>query len=200
METRLIYFWHKNEKKISLKFILVFEPLRFRHTYPSFLLSKLASKLKLIQSVVRLSCYSQGPRVRLPRSQVSGSHVPASQVPKPRVPNLRAPGFQGVGFQSFSLRFPGPRSQVLILIYARKLHQIPFKYIFWSNYHLSNFFWTLWRQTNRYSIEQRVNLSTPSGYFYFFISFFCWNEINKKSSTRENMRKIRSSRLSLQLY
>ena len=33
----------------------------------------------------------------------------------------------------------------------------------------------------------------------FFLSFFCWNEINKKSS-REDTRKIRRSRLSLQLY
>ena len=33
----------------------------------------------------------------------------------------------------------------------------------------------------------------------FFLSFFCWNEINKKSS-REGTRKIRSSRISLQLY
>ena len=30
--TKLTYFWHKNEKKTSLKFIFVFEPLRFRHT------------------------------------------------------------------------------------------------------------------------------------------------------------------------
>ena len=77
--------------------------------------------------------------------------------------------------------------------------QILFKHIFWSNYHLSNFFWNLWRQTNRYS-SKKVNIWTPSGYFPFFISFFCWNEINKKSSMREDTRKIRSSRLSLQLY
>ena len=76
--------------------------------------------------------------------------------------------------------------------------QILFKHIFWSNYHLSNFFWNLWRQTNRYS-SKKVNIWTPSGYFPFFISFFCWNEINKKSS-REDTRKIRSSRLRQQLH
>ena len=70
--------------------------------------------------------------------------------------------------------------------------QILFKHIFWSNYHLQNFFWNLWRQTNRHS-SKKVNIWAPSGYFPFFISFFCWNEINKKSS-REDTRKIRSSR------
>ena len=39
----------------------------------------------------------------------------------------------------------------------------------------------------------------PSGYFLFYISFSCSNEINKKSS-REDTRKIRSSCLSLHLY
>ena len=70
-------------------------------------------------------------------------------------------------------------------------HEILFKHIFWSNYHLPNFFWNLWRQTNRYPCK-KVSIWTPSGYFPFFISFFCWNEINKKSS-REDTEKIRSS-------
>ena len=68
-----------------------------------------------------------------------------------------------------------------------------FKYIFWSNnYHLSNLFWNPWRQTNRYSSKE-VNIWAASGYFPFFIPFFCWNEIKKKSS-REDTKKIRSSR------
>ena len=179
MWTRLIYFWHKNEKKISsLKFIFVFEPLSFRLIYPSFLLSKLISKIKLIQSVVGVSCYYrvpgsdyQGPRCQGPMSQCHKSQGPWSQFQSPRVPNLKAPGSQGHGSQSFSLRVPGPRSQVLILDYARKPHQIPFKYIFWSNYHLSNFFWTLWRQTNRYSIEQRVNISSRQDISIFSFHF-----------------------------
>ena len=54
--TRLTYFWHKNEKKISLNFIFLFELLSFRHTYTSFLLSKLASQIKLIQSAEEVSC------------------------------------------------------------------------------------------------------------------------------------------------
>ena len=54
------------------------------------------------------------------------------------------------------------------------------KHIFWSNnYHLSNFFWNLWRQTNRYS-SKKVNVWASSGYFPFFISFFCWNHSHKK--------------------
>ena len=41
-------------------------------------------------------------------------------------------------------------------------------------------------------------LKLHQGISLFFISFFCWNEINKISS-REDMRKTRSSHLSLQL-
>ena len=77
--TRLTYFWHKNEKKISLNSIFVFESLRFRHTYPSFLLSKLPSQIKLIQSVVGVCCQSQCPRVPLPGSQGCKSQGPESQ-------------------------------------------------------------------------------------------------------------------------
>ena len=106
METRLTYIWHKNENKICLNFISVFEPLRFRHKYTSFL-SKLASQIKLIQSVVGVSCWSQGPRVSLPGSQVSGSHVPGWQVPRLMVP---VPESQGSSSQS--LRSQGPGSQV----------------------------------------------------------------------------------------
>ena len=39
-----------------------------------------------------------------------------------------------------------------------------------SNYHLSNFFWNLWRQTNWYSCK-KVNIWTPSGYFPFSFHF-----------------------------
>ena len=93
--TRLTYFWHKNEKKISLNFIFVFEPLRFRHTCPSFLLSKFASQIKLIQSVVGsvaslriLGSHFQGPGwqslvSRGPRVPSLGSHGPGSQVSGP---------------------------------------------------------------------------------------------------------------------
>ena len=64
-----------------------------------------------------------------------------------------------------------------------------FKYIFWSNnYHLSNLFWNPWRQTNRYSSKE-VNIWATSGYFPFFIPFFCWNEIKKKSSRHEKDQK-----------
>ena len=103
--TRFTYFWHKNEKKISLNFIFAFKPLRFRHACHSFLLSKYASQIKLIPSVVRSvaslrviwsnfqgpGCQcpvsqgprvpgSRGPRVLAPGSRVSGSHSPGSQV------------------------------------------------------------------------------------------------------------------------
>ena len=72
----------------------------------------------------------------------------------------------------------------------------PFKHIFWSSYHLSNFFWNIWQKANWCS-SKKVNIWTPSGYFLFFISYFHWNAINKNFS-RVDTRKIRSSRLSLQ--
>ena len=101
LRTRLTYFWYKNEKKISLNFIFVFELLRFWHTCSSFL-SKFASQIKLIQSVMGsvaslrvLGSYfrgpecqglvSQGPRVPGPGLMVPGSWVSESQGPGCRV-------------------------------------------------------------------------------------------------------------------
>ena len=39
-------------------------------------------------------------------------------------------------------------------------------------------------------LEKKVNIWTLPGYFPFFISFFCWNEISKKSSIKEHKRKM----------
>ena len=52
--TSLTYFWHKNERKISLNFIFVIESLRFRQTCHA--LSKFALEIKLIQSAAEVSC------------------------------------------------------------------------------------------------------------------------------------------------
>ena len=55
-------------------------------------------------------------------------------------------------------------------------HQILFKQIFWSNYHLSNFFWNLWRQTNRYA-NKEINIWTPTVCpFFHFIFLLKWNK------------------------
>ena len=74
-------------------------------------------------------------------------------------------------------------------------HQAPLKHIFWSNCHLSDFFWNLWGQTNRCS-SKKVNIWTLSGYFPFFISFFSWKwnkqEIFKRR-TRERSEAVTSS-------
>ena len=51
-------------------------------------------------------------------------------------------------------------------------------YIFWSNYHLSNFF-EIFDVKQIYSREKMQYLNSI-GVFPFF-SFFCWNEINKNS-------------------
>ena len=44
--------------------------------------------------------------------------------------------------------------------------------------------------SNKPILEKKVNIWTLSGYFPFFISFFCWNEISKKSSIKEDTRKM----------
>ena len=83
---------------------------------PSFLLSKFASQLKLIQSVVRVGILGICVTISMlrvlfsgfwvsefPESWESGSHVPESRVSGSRVSGLRV---------------PGPGSQVLILDYV----------------------------------------------------------------------------------
>ena len=99
LKTSLTYFWHKNEKKISQNFIFVFEPLPFRHTYPSFLLSKSASQVKfntICGGGQLLVTVSQGPIAGVP-----GARVPCTRVtsPKAKGPSSRVPGSQVSGSQ-----------------------------------------------------------------------------------------------------
>ena len=68
-------------------------------------------------------------------------------------------------------------------------HQIPFKHIFWSNYHLSNFFWKS-LMSNKSILERKSKYLNSMRVFPFFISFFCWNETTTKSSTKEDRRKM----------
>ena len=126
--TRLTYFWHKNEKKISLNFIFAFEPLRFRHACHSFLLSKYASQIKLIPSVVRsvaslrvIWSNFQGPGCQGPVSQ--GPRVPGSRAPESWLQGLGSQGPTVLGLRSrvSGSQGPasqGPGSQTLILDYA----------------------------------------------------------------------------------
>ena len=141
--TRLTYFWHKNEKKIFLNFIFLFQSLRFQHTYPSFLLSKLVSQIKLIQSVVGSvasprvpGSHYQGTRCQGTMSQDHKSQDPGYQFQSPKVLSLSVPGYrvpesqvsgsqvsgsQGLRFQVSVSRVLSPRFQVLILDYAIKI-------------------------------------------------------------------------------
>ena len=130
--TRLTYFWHKNEKKISLNCIFIFDPLRFWHTCRSFLLSKLVSQIKLIQSLVESvasfrvlgsqfqgpGCQGlvfQGPRVPGPGShgsRVTGLRIPGLCIPESwvsglRVPDSRVLGAGVSGSRVLGLRFSG---------------------------------------------------------------------------------------------
>ena len=82
---------------------------------PWLFIIKFAPQIKLILSLVEVSCWSQGPRVpgsQGPISKIPGvmSHVPGLQVPSPRVPvpGSWVPGSQVLG--SWGLRVPGLRS------------------------------------------------------------------------------------------
>ena len=109
MVTRLTNFWHKYEKKNPQILFFGSEPLRFRHTCPSFLF------LKLIQSVV-------GSQLIISGFQGPSFRVLIVRVPDLRVPSLRVtvPGFRVSGFQFPGVRVPGPGWQVLNLDYALK--------------------------------------------------------------------------------
>ena len=114
------YFWHKNEKKISLNLIFVFEPLRFRHTcHP---LSEFAWRIKLIQSVVGsvASHWTPGSHYQVPgcqdpmsqghKSQGSGSQFQSPRILSLRVPGSRVPEPQVSGSRVSGSRVPGLRS------------------------------------------------------------------------------------------
>ena len=105
LRARLTYLWQRDENKLSLNFIFVLGPLRFRHTHPSFLLSGFASRVGLIQSAVGVGCWSRGPGVSFPGSR------------------FRAPGVGVLVLGSWvpGSRFPNPGSQILILDYAAVL-------------------------------------------------------------------------------
>ena len=51
-----------------------------------------------------------------------------------------------------------------------------------------NFFWNLW--LNKSMLEQKSKYLNFIRVFPFFISFFCWNEINKKSSIKKDTWKM----------
>ena len=89
----------------------------FRLRCPSFLLSKFASQLKLIQSVVLVGILGICVTSSLLRVLLSGFWVSSrkSQVPGTQ---FHGPGCQGPMSQAPSPRVLGPGSQVLILDYA----------------------------------------------------------------------------------
>ena len=68
-------------------------------------------------------------------------------------------------------------------------YQIPFKHIFWSNYHLSNFFWKS-LTSNKSIFERKSKYLNSIRASPFFISFSCWNETNTNSSIKEDRRKM----------
>ena len=94
---RLTYFLHKNEKKIYLIFIFVFEPLHLWHACRGFFLPKFASQIKLIHSVVgsvaSLKVLGSHFQVTGCQANVSqGPRVPGPGFHSPRVPRSRVPG------------------------------------------------------------------------------------------------------------
>ena len=88
--------------------------LTFRLRRPSFLLSKFASQLMLIQSVVRVGILGICVTRSVLKVLFSAFWVSESQVPSPRNPVLGGPTCQGLVSQGprvrvLGLRFPGLR-------------------------------------------------------------------------------------------
>ena len=75
-------------------------------------------------------------------------------------------------------------------------HQIPFKHIFWSSYHLPNFFWKSLTSNNS-MLERKSKYLNFIRVFPFFISFFCWNETNTKFSIKEDRRKMENCKVDI---
>ena len=100
---------------MSKKFGKCFGPstrdLSFRLRYPSFLLSKFVSQLKLIQSVVRVGILGICVTSSVLRVLLSGFWVSGSQIPSPRdtVPGCWVLGSQFQCPVSQGPRVPGPR-------------------------------------------------------------------------------------------
>ena len=105
--TRLNNVWHKNEKKISLNFIFVFDPFLFStHMLCPF----------KICFTNKVNTICGGGQLLVTGSLVSGSHVPGSQVLRPRVPVPESQGTKSQGHRVLDprvsdLRDPGLRSQ-----------------------------------------------------------------------------------------
>ena len=74
---------------------------------------------------------------------------------------------------------PPPRNvSIAKFLWPWKLqHQIPFKHIFWSNCHLSNFFGES-LTSNKSILERKSKYLNSVRVFPFFTPFFCWNETN----------------------
>ena len=159
--TRLTYFWHKNEKKISLNFIFCIRNPTFS-TYMSqlfivkicftneiniisgggqLLVSESQGSISRVPSVRFFvgSLKLQGPSSRVPESQVPGSQVSGSQVRGFRVSGPRYQSswvwcIRVPGFQvsvSWNSGSQGPGSRVLILDYAL-LNNFEYKLLLWA--------------------------------------------------------------------
>ena len=96
----LTYIWHKNENKLFLNFISVFEPLRYRNTCHAL--------WKFVNTVCGggqlLVTGSQGPITRVP-----GVRIPCLRVtsPKAQGPSSKVSGSQSLGSQGCRSQSPG---------------------------------------------------------------------------------------------
>ena len=107
----LKYFWHKNEKIISLNFISVFYLYVFDTHAPAFFIIKICFTNKvntICGGGELLVTWFQGP---ITWSQVSGSHIPGLQVPRSRIPVPGSHVPKVPGPRVSDLRIPGLRSQ-----------------------------------------------------------------------------------------
>ena len=101
LATRLTYFWHKNEKKVSLNLIFVFEPHVFDTHVLAFYNQNLLHKSQYnlwwgsVASLMFPGSYFQGPGCQDPMSQSRKSQVPG-------------PESQGLGSRVLWCRVSGP--------------------------------------------------------------------------------------------
>ena len=122
LQTWLTYFWYKNEKKVSINFIFVFESLRFHQTCLAFYFQKFL--IITCGGGQLLFSGSQTPILRVPCPSVALSSCrvlsPGSQVSRSQA---LGPSFWGLGSRVSRLRVlgrkvPCPRSEMLILDYG----------------------------------------------------------------------------------
>ena len=99
--TRSIYFWNKNEKKLSLHFIFALEPILFWHTCPHMPMPTHTLAIKIFFTY-KFNRICGGSQLLVAGSQGLIPRVPGVRVPCPRVVGSQVMGLgsQDPGFHA----------------------------------------------------------------------------------------------------